>query len=195
MCPSVRQARQSEEEHTHYRRSYPVGSMQLVSILANASTGISHNPSSFPASICRFPSANTRFLFCQDLQRAFECEKSTWAMICAVTAVIGDVLEMGVIATTMTTNADNCRRIILWYLLPMMSVDKIIGKFAKSSCQYAVIGELASELMLIYGRFVAVVNCHPSWDVGEKQEVDEYQDNLLTEEEQIVTMGLVWAIH
>lgn len=103
-----------------------------------------------------------------------ECEKSIWALICAVTTVIGDVLEMGVIATTMTTNADNCRRIVLWYLLPIMGIDKIIGKFAKSSCQYAVIGELASELMLIYGRFVAVVNSHPTWDVGQKQEVDEY---------------------
>lgn len=124
-----------------------------------------------------------------------ECEKSTWALICAVTTVIGDVLEMGVIATTMTTNADNCRHIVLWYLLPIMGIDKIIGKFAKSSCQYAVIGELASELMLIYGRFVAVVNSHPTWDVGQKQEVDEYQENLLTEEEKIFTMGLIWAIH
>lgn len=83
---------------------------------------------------------------------------------------------MAVIATAMITDADTCRGIVyvVRFLLPMMSFDKIVGKFAKSSGNAAMIGELLSELVLIYGRSTAVVNSKPSWDFGARQYLDKY---------------------
>lgn len=120
-------------------------------------------------------------------------QHSTWAIICVATTIVCDVLEMAVLSTTLICEAQSARTIILHWLLPLMTLAKVIGKVAKTEMEFTVLGELAGELMLVVGRFMAVIHSYPSWDLGKGAEVDEYQDNQLTAEEEIVVLGLAWS--
>lgn len=75
-----------------------------------------------------------------------------------------------------------------------MSIVKFIGKIGKTACEFTLIGGFVAEVMLIYARFVAVAKSHPTRDCGGRRTIDEYQSNLLTAEELVVTMGLLWDL-
>lgn len=112
-------------------------------------------------------------------------------LLYTVTTIICDILEMGVISTTLIADATTARSVILCYILPPMTVAKGIGKLAKSEAGWTVVGEFIGELMLVIGRFLAVINSHPSWQLATKP-VNPDSENQLTAEEEIMVLGLAW---
>lgn len=54
-----------------------------------------------------------------------------------------------------------------------------------------MIGELIGELMLIIGRFLAVINSHPTWQFRTKP-ANPDSENQFTAEEEIILVGLAW---
>lgn len=77
------------------------------------------------------------------------CEKSSWVITSTVATMIGDLLEMAVLVTTLIADADTAREVILGSLLPLMSFVKLLGKIAKTTGDTIIIGEFAAEMMLI----------------------------------------------
>lgn len=118
-------------------------------------------------------------------------QQGIWVCLCTATTIICDVLEMCVLSTTLIADANTARTIILYYLLPLMTVAKGIDKLAKSEANWTAVGEFLGELMLVIGRFLAVINSHPTWQLWTKP-ANPYSENQLSAEEEIIVMGLAW---
>ncbi|KAL0631754.1 hypothetical protein Q9L58_009383 [Maublancomyces gigas] len=118
-------------------------------------------------------------------------QQSIWVCLCTATTIICDVLEMSVLSTTLIADANTARTVILYCLLPLMTVAKGIGKLAKSEANWTAVGEFLRELMLVIGRFFAVINSYPTWQLWTKP-VNPYSENQLTAEEEIIVLGLAW---
>lgn len=118
-------------------------------------------------------------------------QQRTRVLVGVLTSVICDILEMAVLATTCIANSDTARAIILHRILSPMTVANGIGMVAKTDVNWTIIGELIRELMLVIGRFLAVINLHPSWQLWTKP-VDPESENQLTTEEEIIVRGLDW---
>lgn len=56
---------------------------------------------------------------------------------------------------------------------------------------WTCIGECFSELMLVIGRFLAVINSHLNWQLWTKA-VDLRCENQLTMKEEMMGLGLAW---
>ncbi|KAL0631770.1 hypothetical protein Q9L58_009360 [Maublancomyces gigas] len=117
--------------------------------------------------------------------------KGTWVLLCTLTTIVYDILEISVLATTLIADATNARTRILYYQLPMMTIFKGIGKLAKAEAKPTVIGEFIGELMLVIARFQAVINSHPTWQLGTEPAAPD-SENQLTAEEEVVILGLAW---
>lgn len=98
---------------------------------------------------------------------------------------------MSVLSTTLIADANTARTVILYFLLPPMTAAKGIGKLAMSGANWTAIGECFGKLILVIGRFLAVINSHPTWQLWTKP-TNRYSDNQLTAEEEIIVLGLGW---
>lgn len=67
-------------------------------------------------------------------------QHSAWAISFKATTIIRDVLEMAVLSTTLISDAESARTIIAYWLLPRMTVAKVVGKIAKTELEFTVIG-------------------------------------------------------
>lgn len=70
-----------------------------------------------------------------------------------------------------------------------MTVGKGIGKLAKSEASWTAVGEFFGELMLVIGRFLAIINSHPPGSSGRKL-ANPDNDNQLNAEEELILLGL-----
>lgn len=75
---------------------------------------------------------------------------------------------MSMLSTTLITNTNTPCTVILYYLLPLMTGAKAVGKLAKSEANWTTLGEFLEELKLVIGRFLEVINSHPTWQLWTK---------------------------
>lgn len=124
-----------------------------------------------------------------------DCEKSGWVVLGTTMSILCDIMEALAIACTFIFTADTARKVVCEGILPLMGVAKFTAKLAKVGGQLLTVvaaGEVAGEAVLMYSRYMAVVNSQSTWEVrAVRTSAAVCDENRLSPEEELIVMGLV----
>lgn len=124
-----------------------------------------------------------------------DCEKFAWVILGTVMSIFCDILESFAIQCTYIFSAETTRTRLCELIIPLMGTAKFAGKLAKVSGQLFTLvaaGEVAGEAVLMYSRYMAIVNSQPTWTViAVRDSATSWDENRLSAEEKLMIMGLV----
>lgn len=110
-------------------------------------------------------------------------------------AILCDIMEALAIACTFIFTADTARKVVCEVILPLMGVAKFTAKLAKVGGQLLTVvaaGEVAGEAVLMFSRYMAVVNSQSAWEVrAVRTSAVVCDENRLSPEEVLIVMGMV----